>query len=67
MSAHDDFCGCGGYSCGQCFAGDPDATDNAWIDLATAEKYPGSMAAKMAQRRLDKYSVSRSPLTTAKT
>ena len=64
MSAHEEFCGCGEYSCAQCFGGTADAVGNAWFDQATVEKHPGSMAAKMASRRLEKYGVSRKDGTT---
>jgi hypothetical protein len=31
MSAYDEFCGCGEYSCGECFSGHPVAVGNAWF------------------------------------
>jgi hypothetical protein len=43
MSACDDFCGCGEYSCRECF-NDGDGTDsqtgNAWLDEALARSAP---------------------------
>ena len=62
MSAYDDFCGCGDYSCGQCFNGEPDAIGNAWEDQALLDALPrDSYVAKAIRARLERYGMKPEP------
>lgn len=59
MTAHDDACGCGEYSCTDCFENDnvasADLYHNAWVDEAFILESRNPILRANALRRWEKY------------